>query len=218
MKAVRIEVIGIVLLVLLMSIFGANCQNASGQNVSDQKVIEDLNNMRLRLLTILDATIPEKDHFDKVGSIQNTVNIAAGKIITYKDKNGRILVEMIDNRNELLNDTFQDPSTNLVLDTEYAAYKWPLCCTLVDTKNQEQLNVCYRCNDSQVWQNQTVWDLKTGNILMVKQNCCCDITESALQKRPGLPPEAVNPSSLISSPPSTLFPAYCPVTGQFEVP
>lgn len=48
MKAVRIGVIGIVLLVLLMSIFGANCQNASGQNVSDQKVIEDLNNMRLR--------------------------------------------------------------------------------------------------------------------------------------------------------------------------
>jgi hypothetical protein len=218
MNGVRIEVISILLLMLLMSISAVTCQNASSQNVSDQKVIDDLNSMRLRLLTILDATIPEKDHFDKTGSVQNTVNIAAGKIITYKDKNGRVLVEMIDNRDELLNDTFQDPSTNLVLDTEYAAYKWPLCCTLVDTKNQEQLKVCYRCNDSQVWQNQTVWDLKTGNILTVKQNCCCDITESALQKRPGLPPKAVDPSSLISSSPLTPFATYCTITGQFEVP
>ena len=211
MRGARICIIGITLLVL-MSVSAVNCQNGPSQNVSDQKIIEDLNNMRLRLLTVLDATIPVKDHFDKTGSTFNSVNKAAGKINTYKDKNGRVLAEMMDSSNILLKDTFEDPATNIVLDTDYVVYREPLCCTLIDTKNQEQLKVCYRCNETRVWQNQTiwsgvwmnqtVWDLKTGNMLIVKLNCCGNITESALQKRQGLDPGAT----------------FCQVTHQFEVP
>ena len=222
MRGARICIIGIALLVL-MSVSAVNCQNGtsqnvtdknvSNQNVSDQKIIDDLNNMRLRLLTILDATIPVKDHFDKAGSTLSSVNKAAGKISTFKDKNSKVLVEMTDSSNILLNDTFQDPSTKIVLDTDYVVYREPLCCTLIDTKNLEQLKVCYRCNETRVmdnktiwqsgvWQNQTVWDLKTGNMLLVKVNCCGNTTESALQKRQGLPPGVT----------------FCLVTHQFEVP
>ena len=217
MRGARISIIGIVLL-LLMSVSAVNCQNGPSQNVSDQKIISDLNDMRLKLLTVLDATIPVKDHFDKTGSTLNSVNKAAGKINTYMDKNGKVLAEMMDSSNILLNDTFEDPSTKIVLDTDYAINREPLCSTLTDTKNQEQLKVCDRCNETSVWQNQTVWDLKTGNVLVVKLNCSGSMTESALQKRLGLPPatpvqaEQGNPLGTSLNP--TVF---CPNTGQFEV-
>jgi hypothetical protein len=216
MRGARICIIGITLLVL-MSVSAVNCQNGTSKNVtdkdvSDQKLIDDLNNMRLRLLTILDATIPVKDNFDKAGSTLNSVNKAAGKINTYKDKNGRILAEMMDSRNVLLNDTFEDPATNIVLNTDYVIYKEPLCYNLTDTMNMEQLKVCYRCNETRVWQNhtiwqsgvwmnQTVWDLKTGNVLIVKLNCCGNTTESALSYKSGLPGNVT----------------YCFNTHQFEV-
>ena len=85
MRGARISIIGIALL-LLIGVSAVNCQNGPSQNVSDQKIISDLNDMRLKLLTVLDATIPVKDHFDKTGSTLNSVNKAAGKINTYMDK------------------------------------------------------------------------------------------------------------------------------------
>ena len=224
MRGARISIIGIALL-LLMSVSAVNCQNGPSQNVSDQKIISDLNDMRLKLLTILDATIPVKDQFDKTGSTLNSVNKAAGKINTYMDKNGKVLAEMMDSRNILLNDTFEDPSTNIVLDTDYAINREPLCSTLIDTKNQKQLKVCDRCNETGVWQNQTVWDLKTGNVLIVKLNCSGSITESALQKRQGLPPatpvqaEQGNPlgTSLNPNVEPPVVVTQCANTGQSEV-
>ena len=224
MRGARISIIGIALL-LLMSVSAVNCQNGPSQNVSDQKIISDLNDMRLKLLTVLDATIPVKDHFDKTGSTLNSVNKAAGKINTYMDKNGKVLAEMMDSSNILLNDTFEDPSTNIVLDTDYAINREPLCSTLTDTKNQEQLKVCDRCNVTSVWQNQTVWDLKTGNVLVVKSDCSGNITESALQKRQGLPPAAPvqaeqgNPlgTSLNPIPIPVIVVTQCANTGQSEV-
>ena len=154
----------IVLLMLLLSISTAYCQQASA---SDQQIIDNLSQLRMELLQKLVATIPVKFHFsmNEAAAVQNCNNKGGLRFCTYTFKTGEVLSETTNERGYLINDSFQDPSSHIVLNTEYTIYNRPICFTLIDTLEQVGIKVCNPCNNNTIsisWTNQTILDYKTG--------------------------------------------------------
>ncbi len=179
----------IVLLMLLLSISPVYSQQASA---SDQQVINNLSQLRTELLQKLVATIPAKFHFsmNEAAAVQSCNNKGGLRFCTYTFKTGEVLSETTNQRGYLINDSFQDPSSHIVLNTEYTLYNRPLCYTLIDTLEQVGIKVCNPCNNNTVsisWTNQTVRDYKTGDTLILTLNCCsCEPINVAYEKLPGM--------------------------------
>jgi hypothetical protein len=189
MKNTRTGLLCIVLLMLLLSISTVYSQQASA---SDKQVVNNLSQLRMELLQKLVATIPVKFHFsmNEAAAVQNCKNKGGLKFCTYTFKTGEVLSETTNERGYLINDSFQDPSSHIVLNTEYTLYNRPLCFTLIDTLEQVGIKVCNPCNNNTIstsWTNQTVRDYKTGDTLILTFNCCnCEPKDVAYEKLPGM--------------------------------
>jgi hypothetical protein len=179
---------------LLLSISTVYSQQA---NASDKPVVNNLNQLRTELLQKLVATIPVKFHFsmNEAAAVQNCNNKGGLKFCTYTFKTGEVLSETTNERGYLINDSFQDPSSHIVLNTEYTIYNRPICFTLIDTLEQVGIKVCNPCNNNTIsisWTNQTVRDYKTGDTLILTLNCCsCDPINAAYEKLPGMAFQAI---------------------------
>jgi hypothetical protein len=84
------------------------------------------------------ATIPAKFHFsmNEAAAVQNCNNKGGLKFCIHTFKTGEVLSETTNERGYLINDSFQDPSSHIVLNTEYTIYNRPICYTLIDTLEQ----------------------------------------------------------------------------------
>jgi len=188
MKNTRAGLLCVVLLMLLLSISTVYSQQSS---VSDQQIINNLNQLRMELLQKLIATIPVKVQFsmNEAAAVQNCINKGVLRSCTYAFKTGEVLSETKDERGYLINDSFQDPANHVVLNTEYTLYNRPLCYTLIDTMKQVGIKVCNSCQNNTtdiLWTNQTVRDYKTGDTLIVTLDCCGNSISTKYEKLPGL--------------------------------
>lgn len=190
MKALRIGIIGMVLLMLLLSISAVYSQQTNG---SDQTLINSLDQLRVEMLQKLCAIIPVKEHFASIEATgaKSCAQNGVLKSCTYTFSTGQVLSETKDASGYLVNDSFQDPINHLVLNTEYTLYNRPLCYTLIDTLKLVVLKVCYACGNNTTcmctsWQNQTLRNYTSGDTLLVKANCCGNIIKMSYEKDPGM--------------------------------
>lgn len=174
---------GIILLMLLMNVSVVYSQ-------SDQAIIDELLQKRNRLIAEMNAEIFVKEAFDKAGATKELTTTE--KIFTGMD--GKVLKEVYDSNGNLLMDDFTNPEHNMTLSTNYTINMGVICRTLLNYEQQDKLRVCNPCpiialqNNSTLviqaetltygsYQDQTVWDLITGNILRIKVDCCGNIRE-----------------------------------------